>query len=246
MTHRFSQIFGGISKGSGLAPKRHQLNNSLTGMITLAAAEQCSDMLGDLKATHLLGASPRVQLYSQCFGALVSIFLSTAMYVVFSKAYPCINTLSSSTCEFAVPDVRSRCAASIRVAVSSSSLPIPTSSGITALAFMVMGLLSTAAKYRWVPADKQHWVPNWNAVGIAFVLGPSNTYPVAMMFGSLIAFVWRRRWPNMWFLFGYAIAAGMIAGEGLGGIVNAVLQIGKVGGNLYGTAVGCPMNVYCG
>ncbi|EPS99458.1 OPT oligopeptide transporter [Fomitopsis schrenkii] len=241
----FSQlIFGGISKGSGLAPQRNQLNNGLTGMITLAAAEQCSDMLGDLKATHLLGASPRVQLYSQCCGALVSIFLSTAMYVVFSKAYPCINTLSSSACEFAVPDVKSWRAVSI--AVSSSSLPIPTSSGITALVFMVMVLLSTAAKYRWVPPAHQHWVPNWNAVGIAFVLGPTNTYPVAMMFGSVIAFVWRRRWPNMWFLFGYAIAAGMIAGEGLGGIVNAVLQIGKVSGNLYGTAVGCPMNAYCG
>lgn len=60
----------------------------------------------------------------------------------------------------------------------------------------------------------------------------------------------------------YAIAAGMIAGEGLGGIVGAVLQVAKVSGNIYGSkfpvclhqvvllkplaAVGCPAFEYCG
>ncbi|KZS99964.1 uncharacterized protein LAESUDRAFT_732709 [Laetiporus sulphureus 93-53] len=241
----FSQlIFGGISKGSGLSPTKNELNNGLMGMITLAAAEQCSDMLCDLKTTHLLSASPRVQLYAQCFGALISIFLSTAMYVVFSKAYPCINTLSSSSCAFAVPDVKSWRAVSI--AVSDSSLPVPLSSGIVALVLGGLVLVCAYVKYRYVPAEKHHWFPNWNAVGIAFVLGPSNTYPVAMLFGSIIAFVWRRRLPNAWFVYGYAVAAGMIAGEGLGGIVDAVLEIAKVSGSVYGTSVGCPMNEYCG
>ena len=44
----------------------------------------------------------------------------------------------------------------------------------------------------------------------------------------------------------YAIAAGFIAGEGLGGIVGAILQVAKVSGNYYGTAVGCPGFEYCG
>ena len=44
----------------------------------------------------------------------------------------------------------------------------------------------------------------------------------------------------------YAVAAGMIAGEGLGGIANAVLQIAGVSGAVKGTAVGCPLNEYCG
>lgn len=57
----------------------------------------------------------------------------------------------------------------------------------------------------------------------------------------------------------------MIAGEGLGGIVGAVLQVAKVSGNYYGTAIGfvtsfrlsrmypisidlhrCPAMEYCG
>lgn len=110
-------------------------------------------MIGDLKSTHLLGASPRVQLYAQCFGALVSIFMSTGMYVLFStgksrrsisvlslhdvvdlppSAYPCINDLeASTTCSFPAPDVASWRA--IAVAVSSPTLPIPPSSGYTAI-----------------------------------------------------------------------------------------------------------------
>ena len=39
-------VFGGISKGSGMAPAANQLNNGLTGMITLAASEQVADMPG--------------------------------------------------------------------------------------------------------------------------------------------------------------------------------------------------------
>ncbi|KAI0630922.1 OPT oligopeptide transporter [Trametes polyzona] len=237
-------VFGDISKGAGVAPMANQLNNGLTGMITLAASEQVADMLGDLKTTHLLGASPRVQLYAQCCGALVSIFLSAGMYIVFVKAYPCINTLTNTTCAFPAPDVGAWRAVS--VAVSSPSLPIPRSSGITALCLGALAILSTLVKYRFVRPERQAWFPNWNAVGIAFILGPLCTYPMAMLFGSLIALGWRRYWPASAVMYCYAVAAGMIAGEGLGGIANAVLQIAGVSGSVKGTAIGCPLGVYCG
>ncbi|GBE84803.1 hypothetical protein SCP_0607830 [Sparassis crispa] len=171
-------VFGGISKGAGMAPAVNQLNNGLTGMITLAASEQCSDMLGDLKTTHLIGASPRVQLYTQCFGALVSIFLSAGMYLVFVKAYPCINELTATTCSFPAPDVGAWRAVS--VAVSSPSLPIPLSSGVTALCLGGLAIVQTIVKYRYFSPDKHKWFPNWNAVGIAMILGPLCTYPMAM------------------------------------------------------------------
>ncbi|TFK88386.1 OPT oligopeptide transporter [Polyporus arcularius HHB13444] len=237
-------VFGGISKGSGMAPAANQLNNGLTGMITLAASEQVADMLGDLKTTHLLGAAPRVQLYAQCCGALVSIFLSAGMYIVFVKAYPCINELTKTTCAFPAPDVGAWRAVS--VAVSSPALPIPRSSGITALCLGALTIVSTFIKYRFVRPERHGWFPNWNAVGIAFILGPLCTYPMAMLFGSIIALTWRKYWPAGAIMYCYAVAAGMIAGEGLGGIANAVLQIAGVAGSVKGTAVGCPMDIYCG
>ena len=39
----------------------------------------------------------------------------------------------------------------------------------------------------------------------------------------------------------YAVVAGMVAGKGLGGIANAVLQIAGVSGAFRGTVVGCPL-----
>lgn len=115
-------------------------------------------MLGDLKTTHLLRASPRVQFYAQCCGAIVSVFMSTAMYVLFSEAYPCINDLSIEKCSFGIPDVGAYRA--IAVAVTSTSLPVPTSSGILCLVLLVWCFVQTYLKYKFVPAKYHNYVPN--------------------------------------------------------------------------------------
>ena len=40
---------------------------------------------------------------------------------------------------------------------------------------------------------------------------------------------------------GYAIAAGLIAGEGIGGVINAVFQIAGISGpETYGSSIACP------
>lgn len=99
-------------------------------------------------------------------------------------------------------------------------------------------------------------------MGIAFILN-TTTYPTAMAFGATFAFFWKKNYPAGFGMYCYvskqsfsptelradrtqAVAAGMIAGEGLGGIVGAILQVAKVSGNYYGTAMGCPAMEYCG
>ena len=67
-----------------------------------------------------------------------------------------------------------------------------------------------------------------------------------MATGATFVFFWKRNYPAAAAMFCFAVAAGFIAGEGLGGIVGAILQIAGVSGNYKGTAVGCPGNVYCG
>jgi uncharacterized oligopeptide transporter (OPT) family protein len=47
-------------------------------------------------------------------------------------------------------------------------------------------------------------------------------------------------------MFMFAVAAGLLAGEGLGGVAQALLAIAGVDGSKYGTAIGCPANEYCG
>jgi hypothetical protein len=121
-----------------------------------------------------------VQFYAQCCGAVVSIFMSAGLYVVFSTAYPCINDLAlASQCSFPAPDVQSWRAIMVRstfslptcrkpdrtqVAVTSTELPVPPSSGYTAIGLAVAAILTVIAKYRYIPAQYHHLVPNWYVV----------------------------------------------------------------------------------
>lgn len=185
-------VIGGATKAH-YPVKDSQLLNTTGGLLALGASEQSADMLGDLKTTHLLRASPRVQFYAQCCGAVVSIFMSVGIYVLFSTAYPCINDLSlQDNCQFAVPDVGAWRA--ISIAVSSPSLPIPPSSGYTSIGLGVLAILLTIIKYRFVKPENWHWIPNPNAVGIAFILN-TTTYPAAMATGATIVYLWRKKHP---------------------------------------------------
>lgn len=236
-------VIGGTTHGHGTIADQ-QLLNITGGLLALGASEQATDMIQDLKTTHLLRAAPRVQFYAQCCGAIVSVFMSVAMYVLFSEAYPCINSLElSAHCSFSAPDVGAWRA--IASAITASSLPVPSSSAYFSLAILIWAFVQTFIKYRFIPPQYQQYVPNLVGVGIAFILN-TTTYPTAMAFGATFAYFWKKNYPAGFGMYCYACAAGMIAGEGLGGIIGAILQVAGVSGNYYGTAIGCPAMAYCG
>jgi len=96
------------------------------------------------------------------------------------------------------------------------------------------------------------YVPNPSAAGLAFVL-PQTQYGLAMVIGATGAHFWRKRNPTHFegcafgastlfvtLLTYVALAAGMLAGEGIGGVVQAVLQVAGVAGEGFGTVAGCP------
>ena len=236
-------VIGGTTHGHGTI-QNQQLLNITGGMLALGASEQATDMIQDLKTTHLLRAAPRAQFYAQCCGAIVSVFMSVAMYILFATAYPCINDVAlSDHCSFSAPDVGAWRA--IAVAITSTSLPVPSSSAYFSLAILIYAFVQTFVKYRWIPPKYHVYVPNLVGMGIAFILN-TTTYPTAMAFGATFAYLWAKNYPAAFGMYCYAVAAGMIAGEGLGGIVGAILQIAGVSGNYKGTAIGCPAMEYCG
>lgn len=81
--------------------------------------------------------------------------------------------------------------------------------------------------------------PNVMILAMAFTL-PSPQYGIAMLIGSLVAAVWQWKAPSGFEAFGYAVAAGFMAGEGIGGTINAMLSVFGLGGERLGTRVGCP------
>ena len=97
-------IFGGVSKGRGESEASAQRVNLVAGAVAGGAAAQATDMTGDLKTGHLLGAKPKVQFVAQLFGATVALFLAPGLFVLFAAASPCIIT-GADPCTYGAPSV---------------------------------------------------------------------------------------------------------------------------------------------
>ncbi|KAG6895581.1 hypothetical protein C0992_000543, partial [Termitomyces sp. T32_za158] len=222
-------IFGGIGKGAHLALNPSQMLNLSAGVITAGSAAQACDMTGDLKTGYLLRAKPRNQFIAQLCGAVVAIFLTTGLFILFTKATPCILYLpDSGKCTYGAPSVAAW--AAVAVAVSSPNLPIPPSSGYTAIALGIASVITVVAKHYWIPKKYYSYIPNWNAIGLGFVV-PQVFYSIAMVFGCTFNVFWKRSNPASFDMYMFAVAAGLVAGEGLGGVFQALLAIIGVDGS---------------
>jgi uncharacterized oligopeptide transporter (OPT) family protein len=62
-----------------------------------------------------------------------------------------------------------------------------------------------------------------------------------MVIGSVVSHFWQKKNPKHYEIFGYAIAAGLIAGEGIGGVINAIFQVAGIDGDKHGSTIACPI-----
>jgi hypothetical protein len=134
-------IFGGVTKGMSMIPA--QTINLTAGVVAAGAAAQATDMTGDLKTGFLLRAKPRNQFLAQCIGSFISVFLNVGLFVLFTKASPCIIT-GEDPCAYGAPSISAW--AAVAVAVTSPKLPIPPSSGYTAIGLSIAAGLTVTAK----------------------------------------------------------------------------------------------------
>ncbi len=134
--------------------------------------------------------------------------------------------------------------AAVAQAVTDPAVHIPWSSGIFSIVMAIVCVAQVVVRHFYLVGERE-WVrkylPNWGAIALSFVL-PSPVFTTASLFGALLAFAWKKWKLSSFELYGYAVAAGFIAGEGLGGVIGAVLQIAGVSGDVLGTNVGCPAN----
>jgi len=201
-------------------------------------------MTGDLKTGYLLRAKPRNQFIAQLCGSVVAVFLSVGLFILFTKASPCIiDPPADGQCTYGAPSVSAW--AAVAIAVASPKLPIPPSSGYTAIGLGIASVLTLVLRKFVIPQKYWGWIPNWNAIGLGFVV-PQVFYSIAMAVGSTANYFWLKRNPAGYDMYMFALSAGLLAGEGLGGVFQALLAIVKVDGGIYGTAIGCPGNEFCG
>ena len=158
-------IFGGIGKAAGMNVSAAQTLNLSAGVVSAGAAAQATDMTGDLKTGYLLRAKPKNQFVAQVFGAIVAVFLNVGRFILFTTASKCIIFPQNyDTCTYSAPSVSAW--AAVATAVSSPKLPVPPSSGYTAIGLGIASVLTVVAKHFWVPKQYWSWLPNWNAVGL--------------------------------------------------------------------------------
>ncbi|KAI8821685.1 OPT oligopeptide transporter protein-domain-containing protein [Fimicolochytrium jonesii] len=239
-------VFGGVTKGQGMVKGQDLIDaqrlNLVAGTVAAAAAAQSVDMVGDLKTGHILGAAPKGQFWAQVAGTLISVPVCVGLFVLYSQAYPCITETDAYIkankieCPFDMPSVGAWKACAI--ALTDPNPAIPNSSGYVAIGAAFFAVLTVILRNTLSP-KLARFVPNTAAIGIAFVL-PDTIYGSAMVFGAAISLLWERKSPASAAFYMSAVAAGLIAGEGIGGLIQAILQLAGITQAEHANYVGCP------
>ncbi|KAH7156098.1 OPT oligopeptide transporter protein-domain-containing protein [Dactylonectria macrodidyma] len=235
-------VFGGITKGQEV--KHAQRVNLIAGNIASGTADVATSLVSDFRVGFLLKTPPHLQFYAQAIGTFVSVFLAPGVFVLFMAAYPCVWKPSDdplAVCQFSAPSVAAWKA--VAEAVTLDKIPIPPSSGYFAIAMGIVCVIQALFKNLYLVGDREKyrdWLPNWMSIGVAWVIGVDSGYANAILFGSITAWWWKKWFHNSFEMYGFAVAAGLIAGEGLAGVVNAALELGKVSGSVVGTLIGQP------
>jgi len=198
-------VFGGIAPGS--VP-----TNLMSAAITGSGASQAADMMQDLKTGYMLGANPFKQFKAQCIGIFAGMLVCIPIYKLFDTAY----VIGEG--DLPAPAAHAWKAMAQVLTQGADALPMYAVEAVfVAIAFTVaMSLLKL---------NKQiaPWLPSGLAVGIAFIV--PAFYSVAMFIGSMFLVWWMKKYPAACKSLSFPVASGLVAGEGLMGIVVAILTL---------------------
>jgi len=185
--------------------------NLMTANVTGGAAGQCADMMHDLKTGHIVGATPRLQLYAQAFGVLTGSLAGAAVYLVL---VPDPGAMLM-TPEWPAPAVATWKAVAEVLSAGLGAIP----EGTPAMAVAaVLGLILGAAD-RLLPEPVARFLPSAPAAGVAFVIPAWNSFSLCL--GAVIAALAAYLRPEWTARYGTALAAGLVAGESLIGVALA-------------------------
>ena len=206
--------FGGVAPGDATA-------NLMAANVTGGAASQCADMLHDLKTGLIIGAQPKLQAAGQACGILAGALAGSAVYLILLPD-PQGMLL---TPEFPAPAVATWKAVAEVFMAGWGSLPTG-----AAAAMVIAGLFGvlTAALEKMLPPKAAQYVPSSASIGLAFVL--PAWLSISMFLGAGLAALLGRAAPRWSTRFILVLAAGVVAGESLAGVLVAALGVLGVGG----------------
>lgn len=209
---------GAIGKVSqlsfGIMAPGQAVTNLMTANVAGGAAGQSADLLNDLRAGHLIGARPGAQIAAQCIGVLIGSLVGSAVYLALITD-PATQLL---TPEWPAPAVATwkAVAETLSLGVGGIELNARWAMLIAALLGVALALIESRCS-----AQVLVWVPSGATVGLAFVIPAGLS--ITLFVGALLAAVLHRVAPQWSRRFVLAIAAGLVAGESLFGVLSVWL-----------------------
>ncbi|KAH6689760.1 OPT oligopeptide transporter protein-domain-containing protein [Plectosphaerella plurivora] len=215
-------------------------SNLIGATISAGAAQAAAELIQDFKTGFLLGTPTRPQYYAQLMGMIMSTLLAPGIFLLFTRAFPCILDATGQYCQFATPSVTAWRV--VTVGVLQPVMPISKSSWITSIVFVIFGVSLTALKSRLshssTHASWNVYIPSPSIVGLAMTM-PGSNVSLTIALGAVASALWSRYGKQSYAMYFFAVAAGAVSGEGVGNVVLSILQITQVGGSQLGTKVGC-------
>jgi len=201
--------FGVIAPGNITA-------NLMTANVTGGAAGQCADLMHDLRTGQIIGATPGFQIIAQLFGVLTGALVAAITYILLIPD----PQAQLVTAEWPAPAVATWKAVAEVLSQGLNAMPTGVLPAI-AIGF-VLGF-SLALIDGLVSSSVTRFLPSASALGFGFVI--PAWIAISLFIGAVgAAFLY-------WKLPGWAenrvvvIAAGLIVGESLAGVVTAAASI---------------------
>jgi uncharacterized oligopeptide transporter (OPT) family protein len=199
-------VFGALVPGNAAA-------NLMTANVTGGAASQCADLLHDLKCGWLLGAQARWQMVAQIFGAFSGAIAGSAIYLLMIPS-PAEQLL---TTEWPAPAVAAWKAVAELFQIGFAALP--QGAGLAMLAALIVGIVLPVLE-QVVPKRLELLVPSASSVGLALIIPAS--YSVNMFLGGVLALLvmrFAKTWSQRFLV---TACAGIVAGESITGVAEAI------------------------
>ena len=203
-----------------LLPPQSATGNLMSAGITAGAASSSADLLNDLKSGYLLGANPRRQFVAQAMGIISgTVATVTGFYLFVPDATKLTGGIDGSEPQFPAP-----------AAVAWKAVADLFEDGIenmhpwyvnAIIAGLVVGALLVVLE-KLVPKKVRTFVPSATGLSLGFLL--PFYYPFAMFLGALGAWWWQRSKKEHADQFLVPVAAGLIAGISLMGVLAAIMN----------------------
>jgi len=192
--------------------------NLMAANVTGGAAGQAADMLHDLRTGQIIGATPGFQVIAQVFGVLSGSLAGAAAYLLLIPN-PQAQLL---TPEWPAPAVATWKAVAEVLMDGLSALP-PAAAPAMVIAAGVAVVLAVAE--RFTPGYVARWLPSAPAMGLAFVIPAWNS--LSLFIGAVAGAMLLRLFPELARRRIIVIAAGLVVGESLMGVVSALSTIAE-------------------